>query len=178
MKRLTALFLILTVACSIVRADDVAETKAAVKEAAQEAAQATVDGDYAALIDLTYPDVVEAMGGRDKAIATVEVMLKQVKDQGIVLKSMKVGEPAEFVTDDDDTIYVVVPTVTELDFPQGSIKVRSYLLGISDDDGDSWTFADGSALDNQDFRKQVLGELPEDLELPKPQQPEVILNQK
>lgn len=34
MKRLTALFLILTVACSIVRADDVAETKAAVKEAA------------------------------------------------------------------------------------------------------------------------------------------------
>ncbi len=59
--------LILLVLCGITaRADD--EAKSAVKKKAQEVGESVIKGDYSKVVDLTYPKLVELMGGRDKMI--------------------------------------------------------------------------------------------------------------
>lgn len=50
----------------------------------------------------------------------------------------------------------------------------SYLLGISPDKGKTWTFVDGSGLQNEKARKAVLPALPDSLKLPAKGKPEII----
>jgi hypothetical protein len=50
--------------------------------------------------------------------------------------------------------------------------VKSYLIGVSADDGAHWTFIDGSGKAEE--RKKIVPDLPAALKLPRPQQPQYI----
>ena len=170
MARSAGLALLLVGWCLSANADGEVSS-AAVKRKAQEVGQAVVKGDYAKLVELTYPKVVETMGGRDKMIAAVETLMKQMKDQGYVMRSVVVGDPAEFMTEGPHT-FVVVPTTVEMTAPGGKVVGKSYLLGISADGGKTWWFVDGSGLDTKEKRDKVLPKLPAKLKLPEKQKPE------
>jgi hypothetical protein len=164
---------LLLVTCGIAaQAND--ETKSAlVKKKAEEISQAVVKGDYAKLADLTYPKVVELMGGREKMIAAVETGMQKLKDEGFVLQSVTVDEPSEFQSEGTNT-FSIVRTTMEMTAPGGKVVTKSYLLGISADGGKAWTFVDGNGLDTKEKRDKVLPKLPEKLELPEQQKPEFI----
>jgi len=87
----------IAVGCLTVQADEPSKTK--VKKLAMEVSEATVTGDYAKLIDRTYPGVVKELGGRKEALEFTEMAMKQMKAQGFVLKEIKIGEPGEFLTE-------------------------------------------------------------------------------
>jgi hypothetical protein len=144
-----------------------------VKEKAQEVGQAVLKGDYAKVADLTYPKVVEQMGGRDKTIATIKKTMKQLKEQGFALLSYKVDDPGEFLTEAENT-FVVVPTTNQMTAPGGKMVGKSYLLGISSDGGKTWRFVEGSALGNKTMRDKYLPKLPAKLKLPKHQKPNLV----
>jgi len=164
--------LILLVLCgTTVWAED--DAKAAVKKKAQELGQSIIKGDYAKVADLTYPKLVETMGGRDKMIETIRTGMKEWNAQGIKIQSVLVDEPSDFLTEGKNT-FVVVPTTTEISAEHGKIVAKSYLLGISPDGAKTWTFIDGSGMDDEKKRDKLLPKLPAKLKLPEKQKPEVI----
>jgi RNA polymerase sigma factor (sigma-70 family) len=137
--------------------------KAVVVKTAEEIGQADVKGDCAKLVDLTYTKVVEATGGREKWIAVLQESRKHLATLGVVPRSIKVGEPGDFLTEGENT-FVVVPTTIEMTAPRGKLVGKSYLLGISSDKGKTWRFVDGSELNHKEgARAKALPKLPANL---------------
>jgi hypothetical protein len=131
-------------------------------------------GDHAKVVDLTYPKIVEIIGGRDKMRATLETAMKQMKDRGFSIRSLQVEEPAEILTEGNNT-FAVVPTTIEMTAPGGKLVGKSYLLGISADGGKTWKFIDGAGLATKQMRDLVLpSKLPARLKLPAKQDPQFI----
>jgi hypothetical protein len=172
MTRLSSAFLLLA-ACAVTAAAQEESRTAVVKKKAQEVGEALKKEDYAKVVDLTYPKIVEMMGGREKMIEALTDGMKQLKEKGFSFRSVEVGEPAEFV-EEEKTTFVVVPTTTEMTAPGGKILVKSYLLGISPDGGKAWTFVDGNGMGTAEKREKVLPKLPERLKLPEAQEPRFI----
>jgi hypothetical protein len=112
-------------------------------------------------------------GGRKKAIELAETALKEVKAKGITVKGVQIGEPGKQFTQGKHS-FVVVPTVTEMTFPKGTLRKKSYRLGISADGGKTWTFVDGTGSKSQAIRDKVLPKLPEKLVLPQDEKHELI----
>lgn len=162
----------LVLCCLALQAADDAQSTL-VKKKADEVAQAVMKEDYGKVADLTYPKIVETMGGREKMIALMETGMKRLKEQGIIFKSHTVGQASEFLTEGKNT-FTVLPTTLEMAVPGGKLIGKSYLLGISPDGGKTWTFADGSGIDSQKSRDKLLPKLPAKLNLPEKQKPEFI----
>src|SRR3954466_3868681 len=55
--------------------------------------------DYAKVIDLTYPKVVEVGGGRDKLLGEMTKEMQSLEAQGVVLLSSTAAVPSQYVTD-------------------------------------------------------------------------------
>src|SRR5262249_44615662 len=136
-------FLILVACAAVARADE--GSRSAVKKKAQEVGEALKKEDYAKVVDLTYPKIVEMMGGRGSMTQALTDGMKQLGEKGFTFWSVEGGEHAEFV-EEEKTTFVVVPTTTEMTAPGGKIVVKSYLLGISPDGGKAWTFVDGNGM--------------------------------
>jgi hypothetical protein len=166
------LFAAFVVCCCIAQTADDSPTSLVSKKA-QVIGDATVKGDYAKVVDSTYPKVVEIIGGQEKMVALIEKSMNQMKAQGFTLISFQAGEPKELLTEGDST-FAVVPTITKLTAPGGKLIARSYLLGVSSDSGKTWKFVDGAGLQQKEVRDKVLPKLPAKLLLPEKQTPEFI----
>jgi hypothetical protein len=161
----------------VARGDDAKKDDRAKKceKQAKETGKALLDGDYEKLLDKTYPKLVELAGGREKMLSTLRESMKQIEDEGFAFKKVDVDEPTKFGKAGADRIAVVpmtvVMTVTK---PQkGTITTRGYLLGISGDDGETWTFIDGAKLDSKSV-KLFLPKFPDDFELPEKPRPKFV----
>lgn len=136
------------------------------KRKANEVAQATVKSDFQKVADLTYPQVIEEMGGRKKMIETMKIGLKEMELKGIKFLSAKVENASPAVADGSN-LYTIVPMKLELKVPGGRFALKSYLLGISPDKGETWTFVDGSGIGSDRIKAQrILPNLPAKLHLP------------
>lgn len=175
MVRLAFALVAITFLAPALYADE--QLKASVIKLATEMSDAIRKNDYTKVLDSTYPGVVKQMGGRDKALAQIETGMKQLKEQGIVFKDSKLGEPSEFYPEGSN-LFVVIPTKNEMAFPKGKLISKSYLLGISSDSGKSWTFVDGAGMANKAAMLKILPKLPAKLVLPAEVEPEIIPNAK
>src|SRR6186713_2165856 len=87
-----------------VHAEEAAKPQpAVVKQKASEIGKAFLSGEYGKVADLTYPKIVEALGGRDKMIATTDAEMKKLKAKGISFKSYAAKDPGEFHTEGGHT---------------------------------------------------------------------------
>ena len=177
MTRFSLSCLTLALGCFAAQAQE--PSKDAVKKLALEMGQATIDGDYTKVIDNTHPASVKLLGGREKAIETIEALMKQIKDKGFVITKYEIGDPGEFYTEGDNT-FIVLPTKLEMTFPKGKILSKSYLLGISSDKAKTWGFIDGAGLEGKgkEVRDKLLPKMPALLKLPEKSEPEIIRNKK
>ena len=68
-----------------------------------------------------------------------------------------------------DDLYIVVPFLLEMKAPGGKLLQKSFVIGVSSDQGKTWTFVNG----DQEMKKikQVLPDLPDKLKLPERQKP-------
>jgi len=130
---------------------------------------ATLKGDFEALVDRLYPKVLETLGGRDKALQTMRETLKLMKAKGIEFKDYQFGEPGK-IARGKLHLFSVVPETVVLSVPEGTLTQRSFLLAIRDNAGKDWFFLDGGTQPT-DAIKQFVPDLPEDLKLPPRQKP-------
>jgi hypothetical protein len=171
MKTYVACIVVLVMGCCVVRADDAAATAKIVKTKVEEMNDAMIKEDFGKIADLTYPKVVELMGGRDKMISMMESGTKDMKSKGFTFKSCKVEDPSDPVKSGSD-LFVVVPFQLEIKAPGGKLLAKSFVIGVSSDQGKNWGFVNGD-LDGKKV-KQVLPNLPEELKLPEREKPEFV----
>ncbi len=129
---------------------------------------ALLRGDYAKFADLTHPKLVEQSGGREKMIATMKDTMEGLKSRGIVFRGAKVDPPMEFASADGE-MFTVVPFSLEITVPGQKITQRTFVVGVSGDRGQTWTFINGDVGEAQ--VKLLLPNLPKELKLPKHQPP-------
>ncbi|MGB8508668.1 MAG: hypothetical protein WCD76_09700 [Pyrinomonadaceae bacterium] len=140
------------------------------KAQAEEVNAAFIKGDFGKVADLTYQEVVHRVGGRAQMIAFLENGMKEMRAGGFDIVSVSVDAPKQVIKVEKQLL-AVVPTTMRVKSPQGILVGRSFLIGVSENDGEKWTFVDGSA--GIDKRKlQILFPLAADkLELPQESAP-------
>jgi hypothetical protein len=165
---------ILIISCLITQKADADAQTDRIRRAAQENSAAIAAGNYGRVVDLTFPKVVEEIGGREKMIELLRHGTEEMKANGSVILGADVAEPREIVRAGDKR-FAIVPIIIRAKVSNGTLRSKSFLLAISSDEGKTWTFIDGAGL-----TKGKLGELFPDhtpsLSLPAKEEP--VLEQK
>jgi hypothetical protein len=142
----------------------------AVKDQARAACDALVSGDLDKFVGWTHPKLVQAMGGRERLVELLKTGQKEMAKQGIQLLSASIQSRVELAQGGDDR-FAIVPYDLEMSVPAGRALVRTWLLGVSPDQGKTWTFIDGGKL-NAAAIKEYFPNFPGKLALPAKQQPQ------
>jgi hypothetical protein len=142
-----------------------------IKEQAQEVFEAMIRRDYPRLLDLTYPRVLELMGGREVALAAIEREAKQFQTNGTGLEGATVGEPRDFMQVEKES-FAFVPTTMTIKVPEGKLVGETFLLGISSDGGHNWTFISSEAgATNPKMLQSLFPAAADKLRIPEVKQP-------
>lgn len=139
------------------------------KSQAEESSTAFLKGDYARLVDLTYPRLVELGGGRAQMIANIEKEMKEMKAQGVAVISMSFDDPTQVIKIGEE-LFAVLPSTMKMKVPSGILTGKSFMLGISSDNGAHWTFVNGSSLDEKGIKTLFPAALGK-LKIPKEEKP-------
>jgi hypothetical protein len=105
-------------------------------------------------VDLTYPKVIEAAGGRDKMIAALAKGIKEMETEGVSVISSTAEAPIQIVHV-AKWIYAVVPTTLKVKAKDGVFKTESSMIGISSDRGVNWTFIDAGGKDHTQLKNYL-----------------------
>ena len=167
-------FIAIVIAAQIASADSQTER---VRQVAQQDSAALTSGDYAHLVDLTYPKLVELLGGRDKMIETLRTGTEDMKAHGSAILGAQVSEPKEIVIAGDKQ-FAIVPMVVRVHVPEGTLRSSSFLVAVSEDHGKTWKFIDGAglhkgAVTEKETLAQIVPGFPTQLSLP-PWEPPVL----
>ena len=135
-----------------------------IRKGAGDVGAALLAGNYGTVLDLTYPAIVEIMGGREEALGVIEKQMTVIREKGISLTSYKVGDPSEIKAGGSE-LFAAIPTTLEMKAPQTKIVAHSYLVAVSSDQGKSWFYADGSNL-TPELMNTVFPKFPKELKLP------------
>jgi hypothetical protein len=130
--------------------------------------------DYGRLVDLTYPKVIETVGGREQMLKGVAQQLNEMEAAGVVILSSTTGSPTQFVHD-SGSIYAVLPTTLKAKAKDGIFQSEGSTIGVSSDGGTNWTFIDASGKDHGEL-KTFLGKVADKLNLPPEKTPVKISN--
>ncbi len=163
--RFAAVVMTLLALSSFALADDAA-LKKVVKDKVNAMNEATLKGDWAKLADLQHTRVLQGMGGRENMIVQTDKVMKKMKE-GIEIKSFKLGEPSAIVKQDTD-LYVYVPNEMTTKLKGGRLISKSYVVGVSPDQGKTWTFV---TSDSKGSIRKIFPNLPDALKLPETKPP-------
>ena len=140
---------------------------------AQEVNDAFRRRDFARMVDLTYPKVIEAAGGRDKMVSALTKGMKEMETEGVVVLSSTAGAPTQIIQV-SGSVYAVIPTTLKVKAQDGIFQTESSMIGISSDGGASWTFIDAGGKDRTEL-KSLLPGVGDKLSLPPEREPVKIL---
>lgn len=136
----------------------------AINAAGSELAQAMVSKDYEILADYTYPKIIEMMGGRKRMITIVGSGMERMADQGLRFSKVEIGAPEEIFQAGSE-IHCLVPQKTVMTNGSGTATNNSYLLAISNTNGERWYFLDIAQLTNENA-KELFPEFNSNLKIP------------
>lgn len=95
------------------------------------------------LAKYTYPPFIAGSGGKEKWIASRTKSWNETKEnKNSIARKITAEEPGNIVQAGDD-LHCIVPIEIIAEMPKrGYLSTKSYLLAISGDKGNSWTFAE------------------------------------
>ena len=143
-----------------------------IKDQAELTAKALMHDDYETLLKFTYPKVMEMVGGPERMISLIRNGKVEMKKRGIGFESVTIGEPSKVVIGGKEMLCLIPQTIF-MKAPDGKIRKDSYLLGVSQDNGNHWFFIDTVNLTMENVRL-VVPDYNSDLKIPAKKQPEFI----
>lgn len=149
---------------SLAQEDKMVET---VKGLVKKVMDATVEGNYSLVLDMTYPKVLEMMGGKAAALKEVEKSMNLIKAQGFTFKLKEIGNPTVVTAGKEH--YSVTSFTLNMTGQGKKITAKSAVIGISSDAGKTWSFINLDDKGEKGLRK-ILPNLPADLVIPKQEQ--------
>jgi hypothetical protein len=163
------LLAVFTLSCLIAQNATADPQMERIRQAAQENSTALTKGNYDRLVDLTFPKVVELIGGRKKMIELLRSGTEDMKAHGSELLGAEVAEPKEVITSGKRR-FAIVPVTVRVKVPEGTLRSQGFLLAISMDEGKTWTFIDGAGLTKENLA-QLIPDVPSQLALPAKEEP-------
>lgn len=139
-----------------------------VQRQAQAAADAVVAEEFETLADLTYPKVVEQMGGKAKMVEILKSAFKRMKAQNMMILASTADAPVKIYRA-GAVLMTVVPVKIEMGTPDGKLTLRSFLVGVSVDKGEKWTFIDGNI--GEEKIREILPNMPREMKFPEMRKP-------
>ena len=170
MKKITAIIFILVMSMSSgyqAFASDLTKNK--VKAEAGKIAQAMANNDFETVVSYTYPLIIEKMGGKEQAIARLKQGSMQMKEKGYKIGLATIGDP-EKIEQAGSLMYALVPQTSPIKVPEGKLISESYLLAVSENNGEKWYFIDTAGLTDQTL-PQIFPALVGKLQIPMKKQP-------
>ena len=140
------------------------------KSQAQATADAFLAGDYKKFVTFVYPKLVAMAGGSAALIDLVNRGMTDTEAKGFKMLSYTIGEP-EPATKIGPQLYAIAPTKMRTQSPHGIIASESFMIGISSDGGENWTFLGGSGATDEAQLRAVLPEVVGKLKLPEKKAP-------
>ncbi|SFU40154.1 hypothetical protein SAMN05216480_102271 [Pustulibacterium marinum] len=107
--------------------------------------KAMMEGNYEVIVEYTYPEIVNILGGKEKAFQMISGGMEQMKSQGLEFKEIEIGSPGDLYNAGEE-LHCLVPQRLVLESNQGTVETESYLLAVSQDEGKTWYFLDTAQL--------------------------------
>jgi hypothetical protein len=126
-------------------------------------ADAALRGDFAAGIRVMYDPLAQELGGKQSLIASAATLKGQLEAQNLKLLRHEFVPPFRFI-DGKTRRYVIVPTMTEMQSPNGLMRARGFQLGIEVSPG-AWQFVDGAQV-NRALLDKYFPDFPANEKLP------------
>lgn len=133
---------------------------------AEELAKAFDRRDYERVASLTHPKLVGLMGGPKGMAAILARSMKRAEEtENVKFLSTTVGEPGEVIRVERQ-LFAIVPTTLRMRVSEGVLVGEAFMIGVSEDDGENWTFVDGSGGRNEEKIKTLFPAAAGKLKLP------------
>jgi hypothetical protein len=143
------------------------------KKQAVHIGRAFMEKDYAFIVDHTYSRVVELGGGYDNMLALITAEMEAMeREDSLVVKSFKVGKPYNLLQTDPEW-YCIVPKTSVFDMPTLTMTSHSCLVGVSENNGKTWTFVDCNGITEMSFNIIFPYIHPDQLNIPQTTFPEL-----
>jgi len=139
------------------------------KTQANELNEAVLAGKYEKAADLTYPRLVELMGGRARFIATMSRAMKEMQSETFSVLSTVAEDPTQTIVQGNN-VFAILPAIMKIKVPEGVLVGKSFMIGASKDGGTNWTFIDGGSA-NRDQLKILFPTVADKFNLPESQRP-------
>jgi len=112
-------------------------------------------------------DLIAAVGGREKLSKALVQAKEMLQKSGVSFESAVVELPTSMTTNEGRT-FAILPSHVIMQTPTGRLGQAGFLVGVSDDDGQTWKFVDGGNPENV----KKLAKFPASLTLAERQKPE------
>jgi len=136
----------------------------AVRKAAAAAKESFLKKDYDAFVALLYPEMIKAVGGKEKLVELLKAEDARNAAAGLTVESL-VFEPTETVYLGTEFKLTFVSTTIIVKVGEARIESKSYYVAFTSLTGGPWYLLDGTRLSMTQFRSLFRG-FPEDLKLP------------
>ena len=140
------------------------EPAANAKVQAQACADGLISGDFEAMAQYTHKRVVDRMGGKEKMVAAIKAGMSELKAQNVTFDKVSIGD-ADKPREIAGWLIVLGPQKIVMGVRGGHLTSTTHLLGISEDKGLTWRFADVGPITAEQFA-EVFPELAGKLDLP------------
>ena len=141
---LTLVFLVLSTTANSPFLPQTEVNQEKLKQQAQELSDAVLNSNFARAADLTFPKLVRLLGGRAQYMATLEKGMKEVQSDRFRISSIVVGEPRDILKVNRN-YYAIVPNTMRMQVSEGELVGEGFMIGISTDGGQNWTFVDSGS---------------------------------
>jgi hypothetical protein len=101
--------------------------------------QASLTADDDKLVELTYPKLIELVGGREEFLANADTIRSEMESQQLRVLSATAEDPKDII-EVNNQIYAIVPVRMRMKAPEGVMVGRSFMIGVSEDRGENWKF--------------------------------------
>lgn len=142
------------------------------RDAARACAAALLAGDDGKIVDCMAPEALASSGGRAAVLAELQRGRADMAKDGVTFAGSEIDLPRDLAAN-GGRLYAIVPQVAIMKVPQGHLRQRSFLVGVSSDDGATWKFLDGAGLKGDRLRR-LLPQFPASLALPDVPDPELV----
>lgn len=138
-------------------------------EAAQQCSDAGITKDWDKVAKFMPPVVIEMSGGKDQVIAAAKAADQQLAADQFTVQNATVSEPVR-KKEVNGTMYAIIPQQLSIKVPQGMLRHKGYMLGISKQPYGTWHFM-SITRGSEPQIKQMFPDIAADFEFPAHEKP-------
>jgi hypothetical protein len=140
------------------------------KAQANQLNDAILSGDYEKAADLTYPKLIQLIGGRAKYLALLKGGMNETQSDQFRIIFTVSDDPTDIIEVGSD-VYAILPTTMKIKVAEGILVGQSSLIGVSHDRGKHWTFVDGGKGFSHEQLKTLFPAVANRLKIPERKRP-------